>query len=257
MGSWEEKDRGTMDVMQRKERLKQIILNSKCSYDLLIYRLLNKKCLNEIISCIDDIPVACDTNPNEMISAEEQFIVLLNRFILYYRKTFHMQSLDEFIIEYIIVSNFEEMKVYLLSKHYQGDNQYISFFNDSIYRLLVHNFIENATYMPIIQEMLKEANIDMKEIGEYDLKEIYQIKDLLSDLVFCCTDKFPVVYLFQLLNLEYSKCQKKYLLGKRSHESEWRNFQEHRENILKQFQTQYQIIFEEYHKRKKYLSYFR
>lgn len=246
-----------MNVEQKKENLKWIILNSKHNYDLLIYRLLNKQCLDEIIDCIDDIPVTSNVDPKEIITANEQFIILLNRFILCYKRTFYMQNLDEFIIEYIIESNIEQMKIYLLSKYYQGDNNYISFFNDNIYRIMVHNFIENANHISIIQDILKKTHIPIKKISNYNLEEIYKIKNILSDLVFCCTDKLPAAYLFKLLDLEYSKCEKKYLQGKKNNETEWKNFKIHKKNIFNQFQIQYKIIFEEYKKRKKYLSHFK
>ena len=95
-----------MDIKNRKQILKNIILNDEFSYDMTVYRLINTDCLDKIISKINDMDVVCNINPNNKMSAEEQFLQLLNRFVVRFKNIFpNVNNFSEHIIENIFNSN--------------------------------------------------------------------------------------------------------------------------------------------------------
>ena len=68
----------------KREVLEKIILESKYPYSMLVYKLVHSNLLKSTIKKIDNIDVPCNVNPNEITSANEQFLQLLDRFITYF-----------------------------------------------------------------------------------------------------------------------------------------------------------------------------
>lgn len=237
-----------MNLKNKKVVLKNIILNNEFSYDMTVYRLINTNCLDAIISKIDNLSVVCNVNPNNNISANEQFLRLLNRFVICFKNIFPIiNGSSEFVIENIINSNQYMVEKYLLSKHYLGDNAYSDFFYHSIYRLFINNFISNSKYISHIDKLLKKEKIKLKKMADYTFDEIHKIKDLLVRLVFCSPDRYCSLYLFYNIDYEINK----YL----SSIDNEKNCCEYK--IIEYFKVQYDFIIKDYETKKKYLKYFK
>ncbi len=73
----------------KKEALEKIVLESKYPYSMLVYKLIHQDYLKKTIKKIDNIGVPCNVNPNEITSANEQFLQLLNRFIEFFDNSFY------------------------------------------------------------------------------------------------------------------------------------------------------------------------
>ena len=146
------------------------------------------------------------------------------------------------------------MEKYLLSKHYLGDNNYISFFNNSIYRIMVANFIKSVTLSPKLRKLFKQEKIAIKSINDYSLEEILRIKDLLVNIVFAnAKDSFNSVYLFDDIP--------KFIDDKAK---QWKKKKLNKANILTQqdsltlfYSIQIDSLIEEYNKKSKYIKYFK
>ena len=126
-----------MDLIQKKQKMCNILLNSPHDYDLIIYKLLKTDILDEIILKLDNKIVCCNANPSEIYSAEEQFLMLLTRLFDFLLKIFpSLYKAREVVMEDIINGNKQNVEKYLLSKHYVGDNKYINFFKENNYKII-------------------------------------------------------------------------------------------------------------------------
>lgn len=242
-----------MNVEKKKKLLKEIVLNSKYSYDMLVYRLLSKNVLDDIITKIDNVPVECNIDSSEWISADEQFIQLLDRFICYFRNTFFTICSSEYIIEMIINTNKDRIREYLLSKHYLGDNNYIDFFNESIYKIFISNFVQNSSYIPLINNLFIKEKLEIKNINDYNLNEILKIVTLISDLLLCSNGKNSVIYIFY--NIDYESNQ--YIEKNKSKKKNKNNRKEYKIKLIEHYTYQYELIIKNYIQKKKYLKYFK
>jgi len=143
----------------KREVLEKIILESKYPYSMLVYKLVHSNLLKSTIKKIDNIDVPCNVNPNEITSANEQFLQLLDRFITYFNDSFYfLHTYTHLCIKLIIETNYKDMEKYLLSKHYLGDNDYIPFFNNSIYRMMVANFIRSINISSKLRKLFIQEN---------------------------------------------------------------------------------------------------
>ena len=239
----------------KREVLEKIVLESKFPYSMLVYKLVHSDLLKSTIKKIDNIGVPCNVKPNEITSANEQFLQLLDRFITYFNDSFYfLHTYTYLCIKLIIETNYKDMEKYLLSKHYLGDNNYISFFNNSIYRIMVANFIKSVTLSPKLRKLFKQEKIAIKSINDYSLEEILRIKDLLVNIVFAnAKDSFNSVYLFDDIP--------KFIDDKAK---QWKKKKLNKANILTQqdsltlfYSIQIDSLIEEYNKRSKYIKYFK
>jgi hypothetical protein len=233
--------------MTKKEELNRLVLNSDC-YDMTIYKIINSGVLDEIIDNIDDKCVLSDINSNEIISSYEQFLDLLNKFIVFFKKKFNNLSfyIDELIKE-LIKNNYYEFSNYLLSKHYLGDNKYIMFFEDNMNRLSILNFVKNIEYSSEIKKLLKLNNIKIKNIKDYSFDEVLEISDLLSDLIFCYSNEFHTVLLFTDMS--------KVINDLKSDNSN--NNLDKIDAVINDFDFKCKIIIDSYNNKRKYLKYFK
>jgi len=179
-----------------KEKLKEILL-SKGNYDAEIYRLLVTPELDNILTKIDDSKVVSNVNPNEIISAEEQVVMLLNRYFNFFKeKYYHLNPIYAYIIQNLINQNEDLFYNYLSVKYYLGDGNYRRFFEDSLNRLSISNFVKNAKYIPELNNFFKSKRIKVKDIEKYTFKEVLKISKLLSGFTLAIKNQFFTLYLF-------------------------------------------------------------
>lgn len=239
-------------IDKKKQQLEKIVLESNYPFSPLVYNLIHQDCFKNTINKIDGIGVPCNVNPSEIISAEEQFIRLLDRFIEYFDNTFYFLHNDSYLyIRRIIETNYKKVEKYLLSKHYLGDNDYIDFFNDSIYRIIITNFVKNISFIPNLKKLFIKEKIEIKNINQYTLEEVLNIKDLLSDIVLSnAKDTFNSILLFEDIDDSISKIIKN--MKKKAPEYE---LNERRNSMTNLSILKIDILIEEYLKKKKYLIY--
>lgn len=194
---------------------------------------------------IDNKNVCCDVNPEEIISADEQFLMLLNRLVNWFVDDFPM--LVEFrkvIIENIIETNKLQVEKYLLSKHYLGDNSYIDFFCNSINKILFNNFITNIKDMPIVQKFLKDENINYKNINDYTVKELNDLRYLLEKIGICNYDNnFQFAYIFSDIE---SSIKKKICTYKKEEKRSKKIIDEVTDSTIIFYQNVYSILIQQY-----------
>lgn len=237
---------------KKKAILEKIILESNYPYSMVVYKLIHHDYFKKTLPKIDNIGVPCNVNPKEITSADEQFLQLLNRFIEFFDDTFYFLHIDSYCyIHLIIETNYENMEKYLLSKHYLGDNNYIEFFQDSIYRIIVSNFIKNVTLSKTLEKLLKKESIACKRIEDYSLSEILKIKNLLAYITLAnIKNKFSAIVLFDDINKAISQIEQ-ILVKNKLKEKDILN---KKEIILNNYLFKIDLLIEEYEKKKKYLT---
>lgn len=243
-----------MTLKNKKENLKYISLNGRYDYDTIVYKILKEDSLDQMIKKIDQVPVPCDVKPDKLTSSEEQFVQLLDRFVDWFRDDFPtLSSFSEFIIEEIIETNYNEMEQYLLSKHYLGDNNYIPFFQKSINKIIINNFIANVKYIPVLEELIKTEGIDIKNYDNVKLDTIIKLEKLLSDIVFCNGSNLLLQMLFRNIDYEIEIVKNK---GIKESNTEFDIKYEIRA-LKKYYEWHYESMINIYLKKKEYLKIFK
>ena len=239
----------------KREVLEKIILESKYPYSMLVYKLVHSNLLKSTIKKIDNIDVPCNVNPNEITSANEQFLQLLDRFITYFNDSFYfLHTYTHLCIKLIIETNYKDMEKYLLSKHYLGDNDYIPFFNNSIYRMMVANFIRSINISSKLRKLFIQEKIAIKNINDYSLEEIFKINDLLENIVFAnARDSFNTIYLFD----DISKCIYNRVKQMKKKKLDKTKILSLEESLNLFYSMKIDSLIEEYFKKKKYIKYFK
>lgn len=182
------------------------INNSAFIYELLLYN----NCLINILNEVDDKPVACNVNPNIVVTAEQQVICLLNRMINRFDSQFpFLHGYRKWLFTQFL--GYEETRQYLLSKHYLGDNSYIKFFEDSINRIFVRNFYRNLEFiMDDFIDIFKERKINYKKLSLNRTTHLRQLVDLLSDFTYCYHDNINIIFLFESIEDRVNMFAKSY-----------------------------------------------
>lgn len=120
--------------------------------DNLIYRITNPKAL--IYSC---------NGNKEYFDANEQFLVLLNNFISYFRTNFYFINTEfDYIIESLLKNSNPTFTKFLLSKNYIGNNDFINYYDYNLKRLITHNFYKNLKLLSKHSEFIKSFFKDKK-----------------------------------------------------------------------------------------------
>ena len=248
-----------MDLIQKKQKMCNILLNSPHDYDLIIYKLLKTDILDEIILKLDNKIVCCNANPSEIYSAEEQFLMLLTRLFDFLLKIFpSLYKAREVVMEDIINGNKQNVEKYLLSKHYVGDNKYINFFKKNNYKIIFGNFINNIQEMSEVKNILKRENIKIKQISEYSVIELCDIANFFKKIGICnLDDEFVLTYIFSNINtvVEKRKKSKKFNID---YEVEKKKGIYYFDNIyyrtVEFYQFQYLSLIDDYIKMKKMIN---
>lgn len=219
----------------KKDKLREIVLKDDY-YDIGIYRLLDKEYLDPIIDKLDDINVVSNVNSKEVVTSEEQFIGLLNRFILFFKSEFlNIPHAYNYVFEELISNNIDLFTKYLTSKYYLGDNKYNIFFEDSINRLSVANFIKNCSYLDILKKFMIKNGFKIKSIEKYSTEEILAISKLVSNITYAYNNNFHLILLFEDVEgfIRKNEVPEKY-----------------KKTLLEGFIRKYEIIISEYNNKK-------
>lgn len=243
-----------LKIETKTELLKYMLLEHQFDYDLILYTLISRNNMQDIISMIDErtFSFKVDAAP-ETISAK-QVIINLNQFIKDMKKYFYnIASLQSCIVE-VIDYNISELKKLVsyncssLFNRFDGEED--DGIKEIIAKIIIKNFINNAKYVDAIKDVLEDIHIPLKEIEEYSLEESKKILTLLSDISFCQRGHGPVMRLF--INID-SKLKKYDAMDVSRRKKSTNHF---KEKFINSCIDDYDKMIKSYYSKKKYLKYF-
>lgn len=240
-----------MTLEAKKELLKYKILNDRYFHDVITYKILRYNYFNNVIEKISDMSFYnnIDVDNNEINA--NQFIDLLKLFIKTIKKFFFNPTSVELVICGIIEDNIDMMDEYLSLKYKVNDDKHIKILEEKIYKIIISNFIDNATIITSINTFLEENSISIKPINDYSYSESSKILHLLSDLVFCQRGREKYTYLFENINSNLSN-----LLERQARKKSKYDIDYYKEKYINRYISNYEFIFKSYNSKKKYLKYF-
>lgn len=238
-------------LTSRRKKLKQLSLNHKYLNNALIYQFLNTKILDSYIIKLDNLKTY--TNSKSIIkkgyfTSEEQFLDILNNFIIYLeRDFFFLGKYKKIIIEIII--EYKKNNEFLFCKNYWGNNYYIPYFEYNIKKFILTGFYNNLKILvsksPQVNKLLKNKSINIKKISLNNKNNVTDLYNLLIALSLCNSNQFSLLYLFEDFNNSVNKL----------HNSYKTDTNKSLEIMEKQFIIQWEIIIGNYEKKKDAISY--
>lgn len=232
-----------MLLSEKKEMLKNNILDKSDNCSSIMYMVIKQRYLDEIIDRIDKNA----TKYNKLDS--NKFINLFQKFIETFIDKFFYLCTAHFVIEEVIITNFSRIEYYFSLDNEVLQNSEIV--NTIIYKIFINNFISNIKYIPSIEILLKEENISIKKIEEYSFEEVKNIFNLLSKLTFCRNGR-NVFELFDNIGMRLKRYESNKELSKRKK----LKVDEYKNKILNRYIKQYDSIIKSYNSKKRYLKYF-
>lgn len=243
-----------MNIESKIELLKYILLESPIDYDLMLYNLISRKDMYNIVALIDDKTFSFKVNASSGCVSSKQLLVNLNQFIKdmksYFYNITHLQS----CIEEVINSNINDVKELVcykcdsLLRHFEKEKD--EDIEEIINKLIIKNFISNAKYVDAIKDVLESLEIQIKPVSEYNLDESRKILTLLSDISFCQRGRGPVMALF--INID-SKLER---YGEMETIRTKKSFNQFKEKIINSCIDDYTKMIKSYYSKKRYLKYF-
>lgn len=228
-----------MTLESKKKVLQYRILDSRNSYDMTIFQLINSNCLNSIIQNIDETSLIHSVFLSSQTIDASQFLQLLNFFVEIFKSWFPTLMAPQLIIRILFDSNPSLVQNYFTLSYDISNQKYTRKINQALYNIIIHNFIQNSEKVLSFQELLKKQQIEIKQIEFYSDLESKQILELLSDLVFCNKGKNSIA-LFLNINQEIKEKKKK-----------------SKDQIINCFSKKYEAILKRYTQKYKYLKYFK
>lgn len=243
-----------MKIETKTELLKYTLLERQYDYDLILYTLISRNNIQDIISMVDERTFSFKVGAATGTISAKQFIVNLNRFIKDMKKYFYnIAPLQSCIVE-VINSNISELKKLVSYNCSSLLNRFDGEENDAIKeiitKIIIKNFISNAKYVTAVKKVLEDIHVPLKAIEEYNLEESQKILTLLSDISFCQRGRGPVMRLF--LNMDNHL--KKYDAMDVSRRKKSTNH--FKEKFINSCIDDYDKMIKSYYSKKKYLKYF-
>ncbi len=182
---------------------------------------------------------------------------LLDYIVSSIKNTFFCTFLNIYAVEEIMKSDSDLLYEYF---HFKG-NLSITGSNPAldyiIGRLIITNFINNAKYIDFIEPLLKEIHIPLKDVKEYSEKEVYKILKLLDNILFCQKTRRHCSCLFENIDIHLEKMLS-ILKERRKNKFNDKNFKEsYITKLIQEYYKEYEILMNNYNKRKEYLKYFK
>lgn len=181
-----------MNKKNKKKEIEKILEEQNYANDVLIYKLLKKGHLDNLISKLDNEKAICNFNclvKKGYLTAEEQFISLLDNFIVHLNATF---STIEYTYIYMMLEEMIKSKYcdIFFAKHYWGNNDYLKEYRMEFDKIIIDPFINNLSYLSqkyydtslaktIKNIITKEKNINLDNPETVD-NTITFLKNVLS-----------------------------------------------------------------------------
>lgn len=222
-------------------------LDYSFTHSYLIYKLLDRGEINDLIDRISDEKTSATFSlsfKDKFLSGNEQFIVLLDNFISFFRNDFYFINESFDYIVGILLKN-QKYNSYLLCKKYIGDNDNISFFSNSAKKLITNGFFNNIKILSkesdIIDEFAKHNKIrhNISSIDKYSDDELDYIYDILIKISICNANFINSFLLFEDINGYISEYLKKDISKKEKVTN----------NIYNFYINQWEIMIDNYYKK--------
>ncbi len=202
--------------MNRYDALKNEIQNSDYYYQKLMIKIINqnKILINSISDTETPVNVTSWTK-KDFLSGNEQFLMLLFNLIYRLKKDFDylFNEKYDFIIEQIVADN--QYNKYLLCKYYIGDNNFIPYFNQNYYTLVVHNFYQNIKVLSKHSKIIKKfANFLNLKFSQNEITQKNILLKLYNALKFIANNSSSqnnMLLLFKHINDYEFRNSKKYI----------------------------------------------
>lgn len=196
----------------------KLALNSNFTNDAYIYKLLKNKILDNFIIKLDNRKTNTTTKSiikKGYLTANEQFIDLLNNFIICLDTDFYfLGKYRNIIIE--IILGYEENYKFILCKNYWGDNSFIPYFKYNIKKIIVTGFYNNIKMLidesEDIKGLLKIEKINFDKISLKQKKDVDKLYNLLKYLTVANSNKYCLLYLFTDFDVSVNEIIKTYEL---------------------------------------------
>lgn len=245
-----------MTLNSKIELLKYQLLNNRTDYDLDVYYLFRYEKIVDIVNRINELSFSYQVNIKDNEITSTQFLKYMTEFIRYMKLYFYNMSCFSAILDEILRSCNKEINILF---DYQCNDPYECFkikkdnnIKERIFKVIISNFVKNAKYVPLIEDLLKENGIKLKNIQNYNLKESEKILNLLSDIVFCQRGNGTVINLFE--NIEYHLNE--YIGHKEKRNSKKYTIEDYKKKYIDYYTKVYERMIRAYNTRKKYLKHF-
>lgn len=229
----------------------KLALNSNIINDAFIYKLLRNKVLDNYIIKLNNYKIITNTKTiikKGYLTADEQFIDLLNNFFVYLDEDFYFLGRSKnFIIETIL--KYKNNNKFLLCKNYWGDNNFIPYFKYNIKRFVITGFYNNIKTLidesKDIKELIRFEKININKISLKHIKDVDKLYKLLKFLTLCNSNKYCLLYLFTDFNTSVNEIK------------ETSNFTMNKviKANKKQYILQWEMIIKNYYKKKDAIPY--
>lgn len=190
--------------------------NMNLTYIHLISKLINENKIDNLIYRITNQKTLINPNSNnkKYYDANEQFLVLINNFISYFKNNFYFIDTEfNYIIESLLKNSNPSITKFLLSKNYIGNNDFIDYFNYNLNRLITYNFYKNlkllSKHSKIINQFFKnkKLNININLINTSD--GLNRLLKYLKMLCIANVKNVNHVLLFENINVYITDMQQK------------------------------------------------
>lgn len=239
-----------LKIETKTELLKYTLLKYQFDYDLILYTLISRNNMQDVISIVDEKTFYFKVDAATGTISAKQLIVNLSQFIKVMKKYFFNIAPLESCISEVVDSNINELKKLVshnCSNHFDGEED--DTFKEIVAKIIIKNFINNAKYIDAIKNVLEDIHVPLKAIEEYSLEESQKILTLLSSIAFCQRGQSPVTRLFVSMDNQFKRYDSMDASRKKSAVRFKNKFSGSCIN-------DYEKIIKNYYSKKKYLKYF-
>ncbi len=202
----------TVIKLKKRKIYKKIGASQLILHKGIIFQIISDGALDEQIYLLDNIKVEINSSlvKKRQLTAEEQFICIIDSFISYFTEIFPMSSSVVTIVSQCVKS--DENNTFL-SKKYYGDYQFIDYFLRNYNLMIVNNFYYNYLNLSKdLEEEFKKVDMDVEKVDLKNDDSVYNLILLLEEICFINKNNFAILSLFSKITDD------KYLLYKKQWE---------------------------------------
>ncbi len=236
----------------RKDKMLGIVFNGDFnSNDAIIYKFLLSSTLDELIGRLNDKKTKCiksticNYTKKGFLTSEEQFLDLLNNFIIRFKTDFYFLGCDDIYILKLVLEN-RKNDNFFLSKNYWGNNDFIKYYKYNMKKYIVTPFYENLKSIVEVSDkvkyFLKEKGIDMKKVSLRHYDDVNKLYEILRELSASNPSTWSLLFLFDSLKKQILEMKDEVDIKHRSM------------RLLENYALQYEITIKNYYSKKDAIS---
>lgn len=234
---------------KKKNILNNVFNNFYYTNDALIYKFLKDGTLDKLINKINNRKTKCPTSnfaKKEYLTSEEQFLDVLNNFIIMFDKDFYF--LGQYRTSILnIVLHFDENYKFLLSKNYCRDNSFITYYEYSTKKYIITGFFNTIKLLYsksyLLQKLLSDEKINPKYLNLKKKENVNKLYELLRKLALANANEYHLFYIFNDLKQAINK-------------KDIKNSNKKKESTIEKNIFHFEVIIYNYNKKKKFINMF-